>query len=155
MGKVLVSYFSASGRTRRVAEELATITNGDLFEIEPVEKYSNDDLNWSLSTSRSSIEMKDPTSRPAIKNKVANIDEYDQVIIGFPVWWYTAPHIINSFIEENDLKNKKIYVFATSGGSSVDDSFNNLKKDYNDLDFISSKTLNDSITEDEIKSWLN
>ena len=154
MGKVLVSYFSASGRTRRVAEELATITNGDLFEIEPVEKYSNDDLNWSLSTSRSSIEMKDPTSRPAIKNKVTNIDEYDQVIIGFPVWWYTAPHIINSFIEENDLNNKKIYVFATSGGSSVDDSFNNLKKDYNDLDFISSKTLNGDIDSLEITNWI-
>lgn len=154
MGKVLVSYFSASGRTRRVAEELATITNGDLFEIEPVEKYSNDDLNWSDPTSRSSIEMKDPTSRPAIKNKVTNIDEYDQVIIGFPVWWYTAPHIINSFIEENDLNNKKIYVFATSGGSSVDDSFNNLKKDYNDLDFISSKTLNGDIDSLEITNWI-
>ena len=118
MRKVLVSYFSASGVTKRVAEKIAKAINGDLFEIEPTQKYTSEDLDWTNKQSRSSIEMQDKTFRPQILNKVSNIIEYDTVVLGFPVWWYTAPTIINTFIEENNLKEKNIYIFVTSGGSS-------------------------------------
>ena len=127
MSKILVSYFSASGITKEVAKRIANIVQGDLFEIEPVCIYTNEDLDWTNKNSRSSIEMNDLSSRPEIKNKVSNIDNYDTVFIGFPVWWDLAPTIINTFIEENNFENKNIYVFATSGGSSEINSFNNLK----------------------------
>ena len=100
MSKILVSYFSASGVTKSVAEKIANAVNGDLFEIEPVQKYTLEDLDWTNKQSRSSIEMNNKSSRPQIVNKVPNIVDYDTVILGFPVWWYTAPTIINTFIEE-------------------------------------------------------
>ena len=124
MSKILVSFFSASGVTKEVASKIAKYTGGDLFEIEPVNKYTNEDLDWTNKQSRSSVEMNNPSSRPEVKNKVSNISDYDTILIGFPVWWDLAPTIINTFIEENNLENKKIYVFATSGGSSVINSFN-------------------------------
>lgn len=99
MSKILVSYFSASGVTKSVAEKIANAINGDLFEIEPAQKYTLEDLDWTNKQSRSSIEMQDKTFRPQILNKVSNITEYDTVVLGFPVWWYTAPTIINTFIE--------------------------------------------------------
>lgn len=123
MSKILVSYFSASGVTKKVAVKVAESIKADLFEIEPVQKYTDEDLNWHDKKSRSSIEMQDKTSRPEIRNTVSNIDEYDTIIIGFPVWWYTAPTIINTFIEENNLEGKNVYVFVTSGGSSSQGSF--------------------------------
>ena len=113
MSKILVSYFSASGVTKKVAVKVAESIKADLFEIEPVQKYTDEDLNWHDKKSRSSIEMQDKTSRPEIRNTVSNIDEYDTIIIGFPVWWYTAPTIINTFIEENNLEGKNVYVFVT------------------------------------------
>ena len=154
MSKVLVSYFSASGVTRGVAEEIAKIVEGDLFEIVPKEKYTEEDLDWTDKNSRSTIEMNDKSFRPKVKNKVDNIEEYNKVILGFPVWWYTAPTIINTFIEENDLKNKSIYVFVTSGGSGVDGSLNDLKKSYSDLNFVSGKRLSRNINSDEIIEWI-
>ena len=154
MSKILVSYFSASGVTKGVAEKLANAVEGDLFEIEPVEKYTSADLNWMNKNSRSSIEMKDKSSRPAVKNKVENINEYDKAIIGFPVWWYTAPTIINTFIEENNLEGKDIYVFVTSGGSGSEGSFNDLKNTYPNINFISSKRLKGRESEDEYRDWI-
>ena len=155
MSKVLVSYFSASGVTKGVAEKIAKIVEGDLFEIEPVEKYTDADLNWMDKNSRSTLEMNDKEFRPPVKNKVDNLADYQKIVIGFPVWWYTAPTIINTFIEENDLTGKEIYVFCTSGGSGVDGSLNDLKKTYSNLNFISGKRLKNSVDEDEINTWLN
>ena len=153
--KTLISYFSASGVTKDASKKIAEIINGDLFEIEPVEKYTNADLDWMDKSSRSTIEMNNKSFRPPIKNKVNNLNDYDKVVIGFPVWWYTAPTIINTFIEENDLINKSIYVFCTSGGSGVDGSLNDLKKAYPNLNFISGKRLkNNSINPDEIINWI-
>ena len=155
MSKVLVSYFSASGVTKGVAEKIAKIVEGDLFEIEPVEKYTDADLNWMDKNSRSTLEMNDKEFRPPVKNKVDNLADYQKIVIGFPVWWYTAPTIINTFIEENDLTGKEIYVFCTSGGSGVDGSLNDLKKTYSNLNFISGKRLKNSVDEEEINTWLN
>lgn len=155
MSKILVSYFSASGVTKGVAEEIANAVEGDLFEIEPVEKYTDADLNWMDKQSRSTIEMNDRSFRPPVKNKVENLGDYDKVVIGFPVWWYTAPTIINTFIEENDLTGKSIYVFCTSGSSGVDGSLNDLKNTYPNLNFISGKRLKSNVDLEEIKTWLN
>ena len=154
MSKILVSYFSASGITRGVASKIATTKGADLFEIEPVIKYTDEDLDWTNPESRSSIEMNNPESRPEIKNKVSNLDAYDTILIGFPIWWDLAPTIINTFIEENSLENKKIYVFATSGSSSVDNSFNVLKNSYNNLNFISAKRLSSNVSDSDINNWL-
>ena len=154
MNKILISYFSASGVTKSVAEKISSIVNGDLFEIEPVTKYTSADLDWTNKQSRSSIEMNDKSSRPEIKNKVNNINDYDTVLIGFPVWWYTAPTIINTFIEENNLENKKVYVFVTSGGSGVDGSFNDLKNTYPNINFVSGKRLSGNVSENDITSWI-
>ena len=155
MNKILVSFFSASGVTKRVAEKIATCIDGTLFEIEPVDKYTDADLDWTNKQSRTSIEMNDLSIRPKIKNKISNLDIYDTILIGFPVWWDLAPTIINTFLEEDDFTNKNIYIFATSGGSSVINSFNNLKNTYNNLHFISAKRFSDNIDEYEIKEWLN
>ncbi len=154
MSKILISYFSASGVTKSVAEKISSIVNGTLFEIEPVNKYTSDDLDWTNKQSRSSIEMNDKSSRPEVKDKVSNIDDYDTILIGFPVWWYTAPTIINTFIEENNLENKNVYIFVTSGGSGVDGSFNDLKSAYSNINFVSGKRLSSSVSLNDITSWI-
>ena len=154
MRKVLVSYFSASGVTKRVAEKIAKAINGDLFEIEPTQKYTSEDLDWTNKQSRSSIEMQDKTFRPQILNKVSNIIEYDTVVLGFPVWWYTAPTIINTFIEENNLKGKNIYIFVTSGGSSSEGSFKDLKNTYNNLNFIRNKRFTGRESDEDYINWI-
>ena len=153
--KDLIAYFSASGVTKQVAEKIKDVVNGDIFEIEPVEKYTSEDLDWNNKNSRSSMEMADTSSRPKIKNKIEDISKYDRVIIGFPVWWDLAPTIVNTFIEENDLHNKKVYVFVTSGGSSVDNSFNKLKNTYKDINFVSGIRLYSSSSDDGILGWLD
>lgn len=154
MNKNLVCYFSATGTTKEVAEKIASIINADLFAIEPVNKYTSEDLDWTNKQSRSSIEMVDETSRPAIKNIVANITEYQNVVIGFPVWWYKEPAIIDTFIEENDLSNKQVYVYVTSGGSTVDGSIESLRQKYSNLNFVSGKRLDMNIEEQAILDWL-
>ena len=154
MSKILVSYFSASGVTRGVASKIASIIGGDLFEIEPACKYTNEDLDWTNQESRSSVEMNNPESRPEIKSKVDNIDDYDTVLIGFPVWWDLAPRVINTFIEENNLENKKIYVFATSGGSSVNNSFNTLKSTYTNLNFVSARIFSSNVSENDVTNFI-
>ena len=117
--KVLVAVFSASGVTKRVGHEIARISGGDFFEIVPAEKYTNADLNYMNSRSRSSVEMNDPSARPEIANKVSDMDAYDTVIIGFPIWWGVAPRIIETFLESYDFSGKTIIPFCTSGGSGV------------------------------------
>ena len=130
MKKTLIAYFSATGTTKRAAEKLAKEFNADLFEIEPAQPYTAADLDWQDKQSRSTLEMKDKSSRPAIKNHCDHIADYDTVWIGFPVWWYTAPTIINTFIEAHNLSGKVLCVFATSGGSDVKGSAADLKKAY-------------------------
>ncbi len=154
MGKILVSYFSASGVTKGVAEKMANAINGDLFEIEPVDKYTREDLNWLNKHSRSSVEMQDKSFRPQIKSKVENIDEYDTIVIGFPVWWYTAPTIINTFIEENNLANKKVYVFVTSGGSGYEKSFDDLRNTYSKINFVKGRRFKGKETVEEYMDFI-
>ena len=155
MNKTLISYFSATGTTRDVALKIAEVIKADVFEIEATDKYTSADLDWTNKSSRSSVEMADESSRPSIKDKINNISDYNNIVIGFPVWWYREPSIIDTFIEENDLSNKNVYVFVTSGGSAVDESFDSLKKKYSSINFISGKRLGLNVSEDEILNWIN
>ena len=155
MNKTLITYFSASGITKNAAKKIADTIKADLFEIEPVNIYTKEDLDWTNKNSRTTIEMNDKTSRPPIKNKVENINDYETIIIGFPVWWYTAPTIINTFIEENDLTNKNIYIFVTSGGSSFGGSLKDLKNTYPNLKLINGIRITGNETEENINNWLN
>ena len=143
MNKTLVVYFSATGNTKAAAQRLAKEHNADLYEITPEQSYTAVDLDWRDKTSRSTIEMKDKSSRPAVKGKCENIADYDTVWIGFPIWWYTAPTIVNTFIEAHDLSGKVLNVFATSGGSDVKDSYNDLKKAYPQYNWGQSRLMND------------
>ena len=117
--KTLIAYFSASGVTARVAKEMADAVGADLYEIRPVQPYTSADLNWMDKKSRSTIEMNDPDSRPAIAGEVQNMDQYDTVLIGFPVWWYVEPRIVDTFLESYDFSGKRLIPFATSGGSGI------------------------------------
>lgn len=117
MSKKLVAYFSASGVTKNAAQRLAQAAGADLFEIRPAVPYTNADLDWTNKNSRSSVEMRDPASRPEIAERLDNMDAYDTVFVGFPIWWYVAPTIINTFLESYDFSGKTIIPFATSGGS--------------------------------------
>ena len=126
--KVLVAVFSASGVTKRVGEEIAKVSGGDFFEIVPKEKYTGADLNYMNKRSRSSIEMNDPSARPEIAGTVEDMDQYDAVIIGFPIWWGLAPRIIETFLESYDFSGKTIVPFCTSGGSGVGRSDSALHK---------------------------
>lgn len=151
--KKIVCYFSATGTTKEVASKLNEYVKGDLFEIKPVKDYTDEDLNYMNSESRSSIEMNQGV-KPDIKEKVSNIDEYDTVYLGFPIWWYTAPTIIYKFLEENDMSNKKIYVFTTSGSSTIDSTYNNLVKDFPNLNFVKGVRFSSNVTEDEITNFI-
>jgi flavodoxin len=142
MKKTLVVYFSATGTTKAAAQKLAKEHNADLYEITPEVPYSTTDLDWRDKTSRSTIEMKDKSSRPAIKGKCENIADYDTLWIGFPIWWYTAPTIVNTFVEAHDLSGKVLNVFATSGGSGVEGSANDLKKAYPQYKWGESRLMN-------------
>ena len=117
--KTLIAYFSASGETERLAHTLAAVTGGDLHEIVPAEPYTAADLDWNNRTSRSSVEMNDPASRPAVANRVADMGAYDVVFVGFPIWWYVAPTIVSTFLEAYDFAGKTVIPFATSGGSGM------------------------------------
>lgn len=152
--KVLVAYFSASGVTEGVAKQIAEVTGGDLYKITPEKPYTDADLDWRDSTSRSSVEMKDLSSRPAIVGKVDNIAQYDTVYVGFPIWWYTAPTIINTFIEANDLHGKVVLPFATSGGSTIDKAAADLSRTYPDLNWQPGRLLNRA-NQDTIRAWLD
>lgn len=153
--KNLVAYFSASGVTKKVAEKLAKVVNGDLYEISPEKPYTSDDLNWMDKNSRSSVEMKNKTFRPAISSKVENMEEYDTVYIGFPIWWYVAPTIINTFLESYDFSGKTVIPFATSGGSGLGNTLNELKPSCsNNTNWCDGKRFPSSVSEQELKNWI-
>ena len=153
--KVLVAYFSATGTTKRVAENLAKATGGDLYEIKPLKPYTSADLDWTKRQSRSSVEMKDYNSRPEIVNDDFSIADYDTVYLGFPIWWYIAPTIVNTFLEKHDFSNKKIILFATSGGSRFGKTVENLKPSVsNSTTIIEGDILNGNPSVDELKKWV-
>ena len=146
MSKKLVAYFSASGVTAGVAEKLAKEANADIYEIKPAVPYTKADLNWMDKTSRSTIEMSDHNSRPEIADKNADISKYETLYLGFPIWWYIAPTIINSFLESYDFSGKNIILFATSGGSDFGKTLINLKSSAVGAEIIEGKvnpTLNE------------
>lgn len=151
MSNVLVAYFSASGVTKGVAEKIASENGYDIFEIVPEEIYTPEDLDWTDKQSRSTIEMNDRSFRPPIRQTV-DVGEYDTVAIGFPVWWYTAPTIINTFIESVDLTGKKIKVFCTSGGSGVDKCVSDLQASYPELDFAKGMRFMGDVS--KAKEWV-
>ncbi len=155
MSKTLVAYFSASGTTAKVAKNLAEAVGADLYEIKPAEPYTQADLNWMDKKSRSSVEMNDKSSRPALADKDADISSYDQILLGFPIWWYVAPTIINSFLESYDFSGKKIVLFATSGGSGFGKAVDGLKGSAADVVITEGKILNGNPSPDELKAWVN
>ncbi|MBR1406749.1 MAG: NAD(P)H-dependent oxidoreductase [Bacteroidales bacterium] len=152
--KTLVAYFSATGTTKAVATDLASVTGGTLYEIRPEVKYTAEDLDWTVKTSRSSVEMQDRSSRPAIIKDLQDADSYDVIYIGFPVWWYNAPTIINSFIEAYGFKGKTVIFFATSGGSSIDKANAEFKAQYPEINWKAGKTLNRA-TKADIRTWVD
>lgn len=153
MSKKLVAYFSASGVTKRYAEKIAKISGADVFEIEPKIPYTNADLNWQNSNSRSSVEMKNLDSRPEIAENLRNMDEYDTVFVGFPIWWYVAPTIIDTFLESYDFSGKTIVPFATSGGSGMGKTVDVLKSVCPKADIRDGKVVN-HISENELTGWV-
>lgn len=146
--KALVAYFSATGTTKAVAEMLAEAASADIFQIVPETLYSAEDLDWRNQESRSSVEMKNPDSRPAIASVDLDVAVYETVYLGFPIWWYTAPTIINTFIESVDLQGKTIVVFATSGSSNADKAVADLSARYPALTFVNAGTLNNATKAD-------
>jgi flavodoxin len=153
MKKTLVAYFSASGVTRGVAQQLAEVTGGTLHEIKPEQPYTDADLDWHDKQSRSSVEMQDKKSRPAITDKLADMNDYDVIYVGFPIWWYTCPTIINTFMETYDFKGKTVIPFATSGGSSIKKACEDLKAAYPDVDWKEGKLLNGT-SKAELETWV-
>ena len=154
MNKKLVAYFSASGTTKKAAERLAMATGADLFEIKPQIPYSSTDLNWTNKKSRSSVEMNDPTTRPEIAERVSNMADYDTVFIGFPIWWYVAPRIIHTFVESYDFSGKTLVPFATSGGSGMGRTVDELRKLCPNANWKAGEMMN-GISDKLIADWAN
>lgn len=154
MNKKLVAYFSASGVTAKVADMLADAVGADIYEIRPEVPYSKADLNWMNKKSRSSVEMNDKAFRPAIADKNAKIDQYDTIFLGFPIWWYVAPTIINTFLEGYDFSGKKVILFATSGSSGFGKTVEELKVSVPaSCEIIEGKLLNGKQTIPKIREW--
>ncbi|MBR6181341.1 MAG: NAD(P)H-dependent oxidoreductase [Prevotella sp.] len=151
--KTLVAYFSASGVTKGVAQQLAEVTGADLHEIKPEQPYTEADLDWHNKQSRSSVEMQDKSSRPAITGKLENMADYEVIYVGFPIWWYTCPTIVNTFMEAYDFKGKTVIPFATSGGSNIDKACEDLKAAYPDVNWKEGKLLN-GITKKDLEDWV-
>lgn len=152
MGKTLVAYFSASGNTKNKAEMIADGLGADLYEIKPKTPYSNEDLDWMDKKSRSSVEMNDKKFRPELADKDANIGDYNKIVLGFPIWWYVAPTIINTFLENYDFTGKKIILFATSVGSSFGNTVSELAPSAPGADIIEGKIVNSKLSTAEIKN---
>ena len=156
MSKTLIAYFSASGETARLAKTIADVTGGDLFEIRPETAYTAADLNWSDRDSRSTVEMKDETSRPAIASRVADMAQYDTVFIGFPIWWYQAPRIIETFLESYDFAGKTVVPFATSGGSGMGKTESILKACCaQDTKWLPGKRMSSRESAASVRSWVS
>ena len=154
MSKKLAAYFSASGTTKKAAEHLEKATGADLFEIKPKVPYSSADLNWMDKKSRSSVEMSDPSSRPEIAEKIPNLADYDTVFLGFPIWWYVAPRIINTFVESYDFTGKTLVPFATSGGSGMGRTVDELRKPCPNANWKAGKMVN-GISDKALADWAN
>jgi flavodoxin len=155
MGKTLVAYFSCSGVTEQLAKTLASVVDGDFYRIEPAVPYTSADLNWRDSNARSTIEMKDKKSRPAIEGKVDGMEGYDTVFIGFPIWWYVAPTIINTFLESYDFSGKTVIPFATSGSSGMGDTDKWLHPSCSkETKWRPAKRLGGDAKADSLKKWV-
>lgn len=153
MANKLVAYFSATGTTERVAKDLATAIGADLFEIAPAERYTSADLNWNDKRSRSSAEMNDEACRPALAATVDDMGRYDTVFVGFPVWWYVEPRIIDTFLEAHDLAGKTIVPFATSGGSGLGRAPRRMQQLAPNANVLAGKVLNGHPRAAALKSW--
>ena len=152
--KSLVAFFSATGTTMEAASKLAKVADADLFEIVPEVLYTPADLNWRDKSSRSTLEMEDKSSRPAIASKVENMAQYDTVFVGYPIWWYIAPTIINTFLEQYDFTGKTVIPFFTSGGSGAGETMKYLRPSAPGANWVEPKNLN-YMSESEMKSWVN
>lgn len=155
MSRKLVAYFSASGVTAGVAEKLSETIGADLFAIEPVIPYTKADLDWMDKKSRSTLEMNDPSSRPAIARKCDNMDEYDTVYVGFPIWWYVAPTIINTFLESYDMTGKTIIPFATSGGSGMGKTNEKLLPSCKGARLLEGRVFKPNVNTAELTGWVD
>ena len=153
MSKVLVAYFSASGVTAKLAKRLAEAIGADLHEIQPEVPYTDADLDWMNKKSRSSVEMNDKSSRPAVANKVENMEQYNRVFVGFPIWWYVAPTIINTFLEQYDLTGKKVIPFATSGSSGMGNTNAELTESCKGAVLCDGRRFNTNVKATELKAW--
>lgn len=153
MNKALVAYFSASGVTAKLAKTLAAAIGADLFEIEPETPYTAADLDWTNKKSRSSMEMADKAFRPAVANKVENMAQYDKIYIGFPIWWYVAPTIVNTFLESYDLSGKTVIPFATSGGSGMGNTNLELAPSCKDAVLKDGKRFGSNASASALKAW--
>ena len=153
--KVLVAYFSATGTTKKVAENLAEATGADIYEIKPLKPYTSADLDWTDKNSRSSVEMADHNSRPEMVKDDFSVAEYDVIYLGFPIWWYIAPTIVNTFLEKHDFSNKTIVLFATSGGSGFGKTVDNLKPSVSpSTKILQGEILNSNPSVDKLKKWV-
>ena len=150
----LVAYFSATGTTAKAAKTLAKAVDGELYEIKPAVAYTSADLNWKDQNSRSSVEMKNPSSRPALADTDAPVAGYDVIFLGFPVWWYVAPTILNTFLEAYDFTGKTIVLFATSGSSGLGQSAAGLQPSAPGAKIVDGRMLNGSLDETELKAWV-
>lgn len=153
MAKTLVAYFSVTGNTKQVAEKLANAINADLFEIKPETEYTDIDINWRDETSRASIEMNDEFARPVIANTIEDINQYDTIFVGFPIWFGREPAIINTFMESYNLDGKTIIPFATSGSSSIGDSGANMQALAPNATVLTGQRFSTDISEQELKAW--
>ena len=154
MSKKLVCYFSATGNTKGVAEKVSSAFGADIFEIAPLKTYTTEDLDYDVSSSRVSLEMKNLQARPEIKQYIETFDSYKTIYLGFPIWWYTCPRIINTFIEHHDFTDKEVFIFVTSGSSSYDTALNDLKTAYPNINFIGGVRLKNNVSVEEIKSLM-
>lgn len=155
MGKILVAYFSATGITKALAEKLAGAAGADLHEIKPKMEYTRADLDWTDKGSRSSIEMKDKSFRPEITGSVANMEAYDTIFVAFPIWWYVAPTIVNTFLESYDLQGKTIIPVATSGGSGMGNTSKELEVSCKGAVLKEGKVFSKSVSESDLKTWVD
>lgn len=155
MSKILVAFFSANGATKRVAEKLAETAKADLFEIVPKLPYSKEDLNWNNRQSRSSVEMDDRSCRPEISSKVSDMAQYSFVFVGFPIWWYREPSIIDTFLETYDFNGKKIVPFCTSGGSGFGATVENIQSLAKGAEVLNGKRFSSGVSREELRVWVN
>lgn len=155
MRKILVTYFSAGGVTKGVAEKLARAAGAELFEIVPEQAYTDEDLNWNNRQSRSSVEMSDRTCRPGVRFTVSDMGQYDCVFVGFPVWWYREPSIIDTFLETYDFSGKTLVPFCTSGGSGLGETADNMRSIAKGADVREGKRFSSGVSEEELRAWVN